>query len=1488
MRRLLCQLRLEALACIVSEHGFFESYRCIACAHAHRNSPRKNPLSMALNDEDKFVELNRTFHELRAVGKGDDSDVLGRFFATSSLNWDKLVLQYRVVVLSEAGSGKTQEIRNTTRRLRAENRAAFFLRLEHVVSDFEEAFEEGTFLEFTQWLQSGDEGWLLLDSIDEARLRSPSDLERALRKISSRTRPAMQRAHIIITGRTTAWRPKTDLALFKNQFPFSAPLREPAEATMSDDPDVVIVEEKSWEKNRPPFLIVALDELTSDQIRRFAEGKGVADVSGLLDAIERADAHTFTARPQDLSEVVGFWEDHRRIGTRLELMRNSIKRRLTERDQNRAEARPMDATRVRMGSVLVAGAATMAQEQAVRVPDGAENREGLPVTSILPDWDEQDCSTLLNRPIFDEAIYGSVRFHHRSVREYLAAEWLGGLLAQESSRRTIEDLLFREQYGIEVIIPTMRPILPWLILLDPGIRDRALRLAPELVFEGGDPAQLPLEMQRKLLEEICARLATDKTYRTNSDISAVQRFANPGLADDINALLATHGSDEDASWLLLRMIWQGQLKHCLPGAMQFALNRRTSKYTRIAAFRAVAAVGSGASLAQVRSTLLSERGVLRREWLAELLNETSPTTEAVNWLLRALAKTPPPEEFSSDGLSEAVWQFVEKANADCLVLLSEGMGRLLKRGPLIERQFRKISQRYHWLAKPAALAVQRLIEQRHPAALSPSSLDVLRRFGIGDDHSGFDLRGISLRLAELVRTWPALNEALFWFDVASARKALDKAKRERLDDWWRVSLGPSLWAWSMDDIERLLGFVNAKRFLDDRLIALSLVFHLYQTNSRPAALRRKLWRTAKGTPEVESRLATLMRPSPQNAQMKAWKRNERRWKQRSAARENKRAKNNEDWRVYLRENIDRLRDPRLAKPEHVSNAQHYLHYQLERQSNTHWQGCDWRSLIPKHGSEVAEAFRDGCVAYWRRNRPKLRSEGAPSNTTYFSTIFGLSGIGIEADETPNWPSELTEEDAELATRYALFELNGYPDWMQRLYTAFPDAVCRILLKEVRWELGNATPKGEMLYALHDVGWYGEWMWDRWAPILITELTKREPITAKSLPQMLKVLHGSSLPDEKIRDLAEAKCGSVNDRDHLTHWYAAWVGVDPARAIPKLEEVLDSMPDNSGRLDFAMKFVTNLLGGRRSDYPAARSAYRTVPHLKALYLLMHKHIRQRDDIERANTGAYSPGLRDNAQDARDQLFNLLNEIPGKEAFLALMDISRAHPEPNSRPWFMRHARKKAEQDVESGSWSLEQFVDFNIHLERTPANNAQLFALVWLRLLDLKDQLEQGDSSIASILKTVTSETEVRKYIGDELRKGSGNRFAVPQEEELADATKPDIRIHGHGFDGPVPLELKLADNWTGPHLFERMETQLCGDYLRDPRSKRGLFVLVYRGEKAKWRLPNSKNRVGFDSLVQVLQKHWGVISPRFSNIVDLHVLGIDLTKREQKQTARSP
>jgi hypothetical protein len=547
----------------------------------------------------------------------------------------------------------------------------------------------------------------------------------------------------------------------------------------------------------------------------------------------------------------------------------------------------------------------------------------------------------------------------------------------------------------------------------------------------------------------------------------------------------------------------------------------------------------------------------------------------------------------------------------------------------------------------------------------------------------------------------------------------------------------------------------------------------------------------------------------------------------------------------------------------------------ERSSN--WTGGNWRSLIPEFGDSIARAFRDGAVGFWRRHRPPLLSEGRDASSTPYWVIFGLTGLSIEAQEGPGWPQGLTEAEAEIATRFALHELNGFPSWLSSLYTAYPDTVIRVVIAEIDYELGTHTLETKSHDVLYDASWNGDWMWDRLAPFLVARLNQ-PPTNMSDLAYMLTIIQGSSVDDMAVAELAARNAKLTADTTAGPMWFALWVGVDPAVAIPALGARLAEIKDDGSATEFAMRFITELVGGRGHGR-GARRAYRTVEHMKALYLLMNEYVREDEDISRVGGGVYSPGLRDEAQDARNALFSLILETPGKEAFLALMDISRAHPTESSRPWMALHAKTKATQDAETPAWSPRQVRDFHDELERTPSNHRDLWYLAITRLLDLKHDLEEGDASIATILQRADQETEIRNYIGNWCRDRSRGRYVIPQEEELADAKRPDLRFHGAGFDGPVPAELKIADKWTGPHVFERLEIQLCGDYLRDNRSTRGVFVLIYRGTRTSWDLPNGKRAESFEALIEALQEQWTTLAPLFPGVEDIRVIGIDLTKR---------
>lgn len=1137
--------------------------------------------------------------------------------------------------------------------------------------------------------------------------------------------------------------------------------------------------------------------------------------------------------------------------------------------------------RARFGARLLAAAATLAQEPTVQVPDGAANAKGISVQAVLPDWDERDQAALLSRPIFDEAIYGTVRFHHRSVREYLSAEWFAELLSRETSRRTIESLFFQQQYGLDIIVPKLRPVLPWLAILDEKIRERVRKVAPEIIFEGGDPSQLPLEVRRYTLLEVCEQMADGVSGRSVQDYAAVQRFSNLDLADDVRELIKNYLHNDELTAFLLRMVWLGQLAAALPEAMGVALMPTTERYARIAAFRAIKAIGSPEDLECIRQSFLSEAPDLKRQWLSELLEGLVPTERTLAWLIASLERSEAKEQYSVDHLAERVTEFAGAADLALLPRLVAALDRLLSLPPVIENRFCEVSKKFQWLMTAAAKAVGRMILARQPAALESDALAVLHKISAVRGYGTNNLSDIKAEFTKLVPDWRELNRALFWFEVQRSREALDKKRGERLTESWQVSILGSFWRFGEEDFGFFAGEIAGKPQLDDKLVALSVAFRLYREADRPRQWRQKLKKQSLGSSALTERLGLYLKPPAQGQEASRWKRQEGQWKRRDKTRQRRQEKYHARWKEYLSDHLEEMRLTLRDRPGILTSALLYLFERTrnENHSSGRWTEYNWKGLIPEFGEPVARFYRDGAVTLWRHYEPKIRLEGAPLNQTPYAVVIGLIGLEIEANETNDWPANLDVAEVERACRFASFELNGFPTWLPKLFDLYPAIVGGFLMQEIRYELSIEVPEADTSYVISDVSWSGQWAWDLLAPEICDLLKAREPANSSNLDKLLKVLQGSFIPDDQLENLALRKCRTLTQLDHLARWFAVWTGVAPDAAIPALKKRIAKLADTKERTRLAMTFATYLCGSRLEG-TAVRQAFKTPEHLKSLYLLIHEHIRREEDIDRAGSGVYSPGLRDNAQEARNGLFELLNGIPGKESFLALMEIAKSYPKGDARPWMMRHAKSRAEQDGDIEPWEPAQVRDFHEKLDRTPRNHRELAELAAQRLLDLKDDLERGDSSVAGILQAVTQETAMRTFMGRELREKAFGRYSIPQEEEFADAKRPDLRFHGVGFDGPVTAELKVADKWTGPALFERLENQLCGDYLRDNRSNRGIFVLVNRGAKAGWDIPSGGNRVDFEGLVAALVEHWAQISAKYPKIDDIAVIGIDLAKRK--------
>ncbi|MDX0190508.1 hypothetical protein GOC18_25055 [Sinorhizobium meliloti] len=1420
-----------------------------------------------------FVDLARTFRDI-PVGDNltDELDLQRRISSGASTTWAELSSEMRVVVLAEAGAGKTWEIRNLAERLRVEGKVAFFIRLELLAQNFDLAFEPEKYPEFEAWLAGQDEAWLLVDSVDEARLRHTGDFAVAIRRLAARIGAARARAHIVLTGRISAWRPATDLAMCNEQLPHPAPggtTRVDEEAEEGAGSAVTSISQGSAANaSTYGYRLVTLEDLNEEQIRRFAAARGVTQTSVFIEEVERADAMGFAGRPQDLDELVDFWRDEHRIGSRWDILTASIGRRLSERDQNRADAQPLSSAQALSGAQALAAAVTLVGVPVIRVPDGAEGAEGLAATDVLDKWNPTDIGILLQRPVFDGAIYGTVRFHHRSAREFLAAQWFADRLAHAPSRLGIEQLIFRRQYGIEVLSPMIRPILPWLVLMDQGIRQRVLALAPEVIFEGGDPGKLPPADQRRILSDVCDQMAQRASARSVQDYAAVQRFANTEIVDEIRSLLERYEEDEQVAPFLLRMVWLGRLRELAPEVIRLASDSRNVGYRRLTAIRAMNAIGTADQIDEVRRTILTEPGNLDRRILSELISGLPGTATDTPWLLAAIGKAAPKRKHDVDHLSHELASYVDRSEAVDPVLVG-GFEQLLSTAPMTADLNKQVSQRFEWVLKAASRAVNRLIRDRSGSVLTPAGHEIIRRVSAARSYQSDALSGEKEFLEAQVPAWPELNRAQFWHDVAGFRAQRVGAGKGRLVDWWRPANFGVAWTFRGEDFDYVVEAITSRPLLDDRLVALTLAFHLYDGNGRPRSWLARM-KTAAAEGELAERLAALLHPTP-DPEMKKIRANERRWARRAKAREEAEAKEVEKSRDNLMAHLPMLRDELGAHPEragHLNAIRYLFDHTRDDEHQNHWSSYDWRRLLPDFGEDLAHLFRDAARSMWRHSRPVLRSEGAPANETPFATILGLAGLDIETRENPDLLADLSPDEVELASRHAINELNGLPAWFPTLYEHHRTAVAAFLFAQIAWELRGVAGENRGTDVLSDVSWSGQWAWNELGPMLLTLLGELEPLDGGALSKALKIVRGANLPDEAIADLGRSKCCTVTDVARLGQWFAVWMGVEPDAAIQSVSERLAALSPEVAT-DLSMRLAVGLLGGDTYDGPVARAAFLRPQPLRQLYELLHRYIRRAEDIHRAGSGVYSPGLRDHAQDARDSILNRLQDQPGKEALLALRAIVTAQP---GREWLAELVRGKAEREGDIEPFEPHEFVYLGQHFERRPQSTRQLGDTARLRLYQLKEAAEYHRSLDPAVLD-IADAAGVTRLVETRMSTTASNAYQVSSPAGAIGS----LRLTGVGYAANQPVALATS---------ESLMTSNWIDVLRQGNSSnRGVLGVVHMARSKFLRGPWHKSPTLEETVAAALAQ-WEAREGETVSLDDVDVIGIDLTRTPAQQHKR--
>lgn len=1417
-----------------------------------------------------YINLNRQFSVLPLEDNKDRLDseeVAGATTLLGSLDWNQLLELNRVVILAEAGAGKTVEIKEKARQLRHGGYSAFFMRLEFLaegISSFEDSFDESTFEEFLNWETSGKIGYFFLDSVDEARLKSPSDFEKALRVLSNKLKGNLIRTKIFITSRISEWRPIFDLQLFKQYLPIS------------------FVTPKDNDKNRveEEYKVAILNGLSELQIEEFASFRDVKDIVGFIRELDRQEAFIFAKRPLDLEELIEFWRHHSRIGTRYELIENSIRQKLVDPNANLASMRQITEAKLLEGIELVAAIVTLQKQSRIHLSSTRGLTTNLHIDSILPNWLPHERSTLLKIALFDEEIYGAVRFHHRVVREFLTAQWLIKLLREGKSRRAIESLFFQEQYGLAVTVPTMRPVVAWVALLDNQILEKLISIDPQTLIEYGDPKRISLPHREKIIENCCFQYI-DKTISNKEkfNFSTLEKFASPDLSDICLKLFDKYPYDYEISRFLVKIIDNGKIVGCKEKIFEVSFDEKYGSYVRSLAIRAFDSIMNKEQFLDFTKKWLNKNKLdirLAYSILGSDYGEFIHSDEILLLLNKISQEIVSIENMSTFGHYLQNWI---KGNID--LDFSKILNKLLEfvdKYPKVRQSHRDYDNT--WAFECLAVVVTVIAQNKRKIDLTENlhrALAIIANYS--DEY--FFARGERLELRQSVENWEDLNRSQLWYDIdIKLNRMLEQEKI--INSNILLTSFKTYALLNSKDFDYLIDVCTTSNSSIRKEVAFELAYRLYISSNRRWEWYKKIYKII----EDEAIFYEKFKYLRSNRKIKKIRIKNMKYNKRKFIHERNKKYEHVKTKENLIKNLEKIRGNPYPLSSKIWNCTRYLleyiRFGEKRSLTTEKYGSlYWDRLIPAYGTDVAHVFRDGAKGYWRLNIPSLASENKKKfGNTCYTTMYGLMGLAIEAQDDPNWFERITRHEAEIAIRYALHEINGLPDWLNNLYNKFPDILKNIILKEVMWEVKHTPSDRELYYVIRNVSDKMVWLHADIVMDIYDILKKIKIKNLNLIRYFLKILFFNNKVDN-LEIIKLINCNVVAKDSLPTIWNALKLIFEPEVSINYLSKFLDNLSEVE-----AEKYIGELIifvFGEKSGSLSKKvgSLFNSPMLLAELYLLVCKYIRYEDDIYRPSGKAYSPNFRDNIEGARGAIFGYISKLKGKDTFNAWQKIAQGTTQQYIAEAAYEYGWKCACESADMRPWDISAIHEFSKEAEFRPQNSHQLFNLVEQRLIDLKDDLEKGDTSLAPLLVEHVMEVKHRLYIGGWLRDRSHGRYVVPQEEELANAQRPDIRIHGLGFDAPIPIELKIAGKWSGNVLFERLRNQLIGDYLRDQRSTRGVFLLVNTDISKRWEitLNDEIQKISFTQLIIKMQEYADNLVINDPTVEQIRVIGVDLTIR---------
>jgi hypothetical protein len=1437
--------------------------------------------------------IKRSFRDLSDAEVADieRASALARVGWTGSFGWDELLRSKRVLIVSEAGAGKTYECQEQQAKLWNAGEPAFFLDLATLAGSSVRDMLGGAGEEerLDAWLRSQSElATFFLDSVDELKL-TLGKFDQALKRLNKALAGQLGRARIIITTRPVP----IDRELILRHLPI--PESGEAGPTAESFADMVMAPSKNERAdNAGPkaWRNVGLMPLSLDQMREFAALQGVPDPDALLADIRQRDAEKFAERPQDLIELCSDWREHHRIRSHREQVKTNIATK-SKPSTERKERAELSQEAAIEGASRLALAAMLTRKLTLRHSADSDSvhasEAALDVSKILQNWSAETRATLLERPLFGFASYGRVRFHHRSVVEFLAAERLDALLSRGVSIKSIKRLLFTETArGVRTVRPSMRPVAAWLAISRDTIFDDVVALDPAVVLDYGDPQSLRPAQRVRALEAYVDRYGRGGWRGLSTPRIRVHRFASQELTDSVKRLWNQGIENPEVRDLLLQIVAAGKLGGCADIAYAAAMERARTLRERSLAVDALL------KLNDARLEALS----------------VSVETESARW----------PDALARRAMLDLFPTYMPVARLS------------------------KILRRVREGARSDGDLDYRLPGEIETADLSPEYLDQLRQTltdllvdGLAWERDKLphlrtkrpDLVGALVatcrrQTAEGVRTEPWLESSLLAVRLAkedhSEKGALEELERAlaglagdaRENAFWKedallVRLHRSGDAWHrLFDLSRYGGI-----HLDDEKDAAWIRRRLSDPNeplqhremmlwaemvllNRDATDYRKLLESLKPIVSDAPSLTTIIDDRLKSLTGSAeLRRMEAAGAKRTEQAERRVAEAHASWVMFWHEIV---RDPdAVFGADRAESTALNLWRAVERSGReSRASGWNRRFIEEQFGTAVADRLRETMMAAWRKDRPTLRSErpDGEKDTFLVSWQFGLAGIAAEAEDA-SWAKRLTEQEAELACRYAPMELNGFPSWLESLAVEHPAAVDRVLGEELSLSLREVTEASTYSMFLQNISHTSAIVAALFVPRIRAWLSEIAQVGAKpnnpqlgqNLRQAIEILVKSGNADDRrlIEMTARQRMADGLAAPFADLWLSALLHLNAVAGLDVLEKGLkECAPLRTGAgVQLFGRLFDRHYGGIGVDLSAPGFTPRL---LLRLLRLAYQHVRIADDAQ--HEGSYSPDTRDNAETSRNAVLGALLSTSGAEAWAVKLEMADDPLFNHIKDRVIALAEERAADEADNAALTEAEFAILDKTGQAPPMTREAMFALMRDRLADIDDLLLR-DTSPRELWASITDENLMRRELARVLDDAGNQSYKIDQESVTADEKETDIRFMSTGSRQQGVIELKLGDQRSGSDLFKTIRDQLLTKYMAADDCRAGCLLVTIAKDR-EWDHPITGKRIGFEELMIVLNEEADRLSKELGGTAKLMAKGLDLRPRIGTERGRAP